>query len=267
MMLPRPDLTALGITHRRIPLMAIGKDVYCDSAVAVDALQALSATLQSSPSDKAFEAYGNTIIGIMLRAFALDSFPGLVQDRATIFSVVTRPDHATLRESALSELKSIFEILEFEMLADRKFVAGDAMTIADINVVFVVRWALLDLQFEKVPGFGTADLPRVYAWISRIPLPEAVIKISAEEASAIILESEPGQLSLSNVDLHAIPIATGVVVETVDSVPGSHPQYGTLIGSARHKVVIEIENGLRLHFPKRGYIIRSEESFQKCGIS
>lgn len=85
MMLPRPDLAALGITHRRIPIMVIGKDVYCDSAVAIDAIRALSDTLQSSPSDKAFEAYGNTVIGIMLRAFALDSFPGLLQDRATIF--------------------------------------------------------------------------------------------------------------------------------------------------------------------------------------
>lgn len=262
-MLPRPDLTALGITHRRIPILAVGKDVYCDSAAAVDALKDLSSTLRSSPADKAFEAYGNSLIGIMLRSVDVDSMPGLVQDRATIFKDVARPDHATLRASAMSELKSLLDILEFEMLADRDYVNGYALTIADINVVFVVRWALFELQFGQTPGLGSSDLPRVYAWISRIPLPKVEDKISAEEVSAYILGPQAPQLSLSETDLHGIPAGTKVVVETVDSVPGSHPQYGNLLGSTRHEVVIEIENELRLHFPKRGYIIRSEEAFQK----
>lgn len=29
--LPRPDLSLLGITYRRIPLLAIGNDIYCDT--------------------------------------------------------------------------------------------------------------------------------------------------------------------------------------------------------------------------------------------
>ncbi|KAI4592205.1 hypothetical protein KJ359_011444 [Pestalotiopsis sp. 9143b] len=259
-MLPRPDLAALGITHRRIPILAIGKDIYCDSAAAVDALEGLSSALRSSPADKAFEAYGNSLIGVMLRSVDVDSMPGLVQDRATIFKDVARPDHATLRASALSELKSLLDILEFDMLADRDYVNGGALTIADVNVVFVVRWALFELQFGQTPGLGSSDLPQV---ISRIPLPKVEDKISAEEVSAYILGSESPQLSLSETDFHGITTGTKVVVETVDSVPGSHPQFGNLLGSTRHEVVIEIENGLRLHFPKRGYIIRSEEAFQK----
>ncbi|KAK6207349.1 hypothetical protein LQW54_007308 [Pestalotiopsis sp. IQ-011] len=201
MMLPRPDLTALGIAHRRIPILAIGKDVYCDSAAAVDALEGLSSAMQSSPADKAFEAYGNSLIGVMLRSVDVDSMPGLVQDRATIFKDVARPDHATLRASALSELK-----------------------------------------------------------ISRIPLPKVEDKISAEEVSAYISGPEAPQLSLSETDLHGIPTGTKVVVETVDPVPGSHPQYGNLLRSTRHEVVIEIENGLRLHFPKRGFTKAPERS-------
>lgn len=37
--LPRPDLEALGITYRRIPIMAIGRDVYCDSSLIIDVLE------------------------------------------------------------------------------------------------------------------------------------------------------------------------------------------------------------------------------------
>ena len=34
--LPRKELEALGITYRRIPLLAVGKDVYCDSSLIID---------------------------------------------------------------------------------------------------------------------------------------------------------------------------------------------------------------------------------------
>ena len=37
--LPRPELTSLGINYRRIPILSIGGSVYCDTAVAVSALE------------------------------------------------------------------------------------------------------------------------------------------------------------------------------------------------------------------------------------
>lgn len=37
---PRPELeVSLGITYRRIPVLAIGNDVYCDTAIAIQALE------------------------------------------------------------------------------------------------------------------------------------------------------------------------------------------------------------------------------------
>jgi hypothetical protein len=37
--LPRPDLARLGINYRRIPLLAIGCDVYLDSRLIIYALE------------------------------------------------------------------------------------------------------------------------------------------------------------------------------------------------------------------------------------
>ena len=38
--MPRPDLAErLGVTYRRIPVLAIGKDVYCDSSLIAAALE------------------------------------------------------------------------------------------------------------------------------------------------------------------------------------------------------------------------------------
>lgn len=39
--MPRPDLQAIGVNYRRIPLMAIGKDVYCDTRIILRKLEQL----------------------------------------------------------------------------------------------------------------------------------------------------------------------------------------------------------------------------------
>jgi glutathione S-transferase len=86
MVLPRPILADLGITHRRVPILAIGKDVYCDSSSIIDALQHLSDGLRRSPSDKAYEAFSLTILSSLMRAFPIEAMrPELTKDRATIF--------------------------------------------------------------------------------------------------------------------------------------------------------------------------------------
>jgi hypothetical protein len=35
-LIPRKDLESIGITYRRVPILAIGKDVYCDSKLIFD---------------------------------------------------------------------------------------------------------------------------------------------------------------------------------------------------------------------------------------
>lgn len=45
-----------------------------------------------------------------------------------------------------------------------------------------------------------------------------------------------------------------VYVEPTDADPGAHPQHGKLLGLNTKKIVIELENGLRMHFPRIGYI-------------
>jgi hypothetical protein len=56
--LPRPILEKLDITHRRIPLLAIGKDIYCDTALSISILQNRYHALRTTPADAAYEAFG-----------------------------------------------------------------------------------------------------------------------------------------------------------------------------------------------------------------
>jgi hypothetical protein len=60
--LPRPDLTDLGITYRRVPVLSIGKDVFPDNASFLETMQMLlekeGKALKEGPWDKALEAWG-----------------------------------------------------------------------------------------------------------------------------------------------------------------------------------------------------------------
>lgn len=38
---PRPDLAALGVNYRRIPVLAIGRDIYCDTLLILEKLESL----------------------------------------------------------------------------------------------------------------------------------------------------------------------------------------------------------------------------------
>lgn len=91
MVLPRPDFVERDITHRRIPLLAIGKDIYCDSSCILDALEGLTSQPISNQADKAYEAFGNTLIAALTRSFPIELMAPLVKDRQTIFRGLSDP--------------------------------------------------------------------------------------------------------------------------------------------------------------------------------
>ena len=40
------------------------------------------------------------------------------------------------------------------------------------------------------------------------------------------------------------------------STPGSHPQAGKLVGLTKKEIVLGLDSGVHLHFPREGYILR-----------
>lgn len=88
MVLPRPQLEALDIAYRRIPVLAIGKDVFCDSGLIVDALVELGVTkgVESDKGDTAYRVWGdNTFQNALSMVPSQALTPAFVKDRETIF--------------------------------------------------------------------------------------------------------------------------------------------------------------------------------------
>jgi len=86
-------------------------------------------------------------------------------------------------------------------------------------------------------------------------------KLTAEDASKQLLSSGYAipDIGVDSKDTLKLQAGDSVSIEPSDAKPGTYPQFGKLVGLSKTKTVIELKNGLRLHFPKVGYFVRKAE--------
>lgn len=162
--LPRQTLQDLEITYRRIPLLALGKDIYCDTALIVEIIQEHLGGLQTSPADRAYEAFADRLfysgLACIPPSLLSDDF---VRDRAPIFPIVDRKDFTTLGPSGKAEFQANLDIIEKDFLANASpFIGGSKPALADIHLIWVVRWIMNDLGVGKVSGSGKDRFPKIW---------------------------------------------------------------------------------------------------------
>jgi glutathione S-transferase len=130
--LPRPDVKALGIAYRRIPLMSIGRDVYCDTRIILQKLELLFPTGTigaSQPDQKALEKLLEiwTIDGgvfsragqLIPTSMPLLNDPKFTKDREDFNGRSWDKDKIEAnRPEALAHIRDAFNFLETTLLAD-----------------------------------------------------------------------------------------------------------------------------------------------------
>ena len=223
-MQPRPILTDLGITYRRIPVNSIGKDVYCDNRIFLDAVHSIfpDKALPTSPSDHAYEALGYRSFWIALPLVPAKLItPEMAKEREDLFTVFSRPDFAELRPNALAEFRSLLDILETEMLVPGPWIGGEKCGVADIHAIWMVKWAFQTIGLGEEPGFKKEDFPKVYAWIGGLPTHDEggeAEKIAPEKAKEKLLGSEYAavEIGVDSEDATGLKSGTMVNVSTND---------------------------------------------------
>jgi glutathione S-transferase len=277
--LPRPALLALGVRYRRIPVLAIGKDVYCDS-------RAIIATLEKQyPSNRlsASEPFGQGVESL-LDSFINDSgpfwrtaqmlppsliTPEFAKDRS---EMTNRPFKAEGRQKdrpeAMAHVRMYFDIVEHKLLADgRKFLSGtDGPKLADVHVAWNLDWAtgLATLKQEGETGdvITKENYPRVWAWLDRYKNFVSSIHekdgragtISVDDAVEKILKSEYAEKE-GNVDpVEPLKLEKGQLVEMWPTDSGmNHHDKGKLVSIGATEVCVESEvpggkGYLRIHW-------------------
>lgn len=155
--LPRPDLQRLGVNYRRIPILAIGRDIYCDTRLIIQKLEELfpSGRLGSvipfeQGLESVFEAWVAEAGPFWRTAGCIPLSTPVVQDpvwmkdrfdgtggRFTAEALVKG------RPECLSHLKVYYGIAE-KMLEDgRRYIFNtDNPTLGDVHAIWTFDWGI-----------------------------------------------------------------------------------------------------------------------------
>lgn len=288
--LPRPVLQKLGVHYRRIPILAIGRDIYCDTRLIIDKLEELFPTTRIGAKD-AFEQG----LSHLFENWLIDGGPfwrtaGLIPPAAEVLqdkewikdrtSMTGRPFNAdTLRENrpeCLAHARIYFNQMEHELLADgRHYLLGtNEPTLADIHGVWTFSWTLHEkmhmLEYLEKDIINEKQYPKTFAYVDRFQ--KAIAKkqeqngvpevLPDDDCINRILDSDFFELE-GTIDEHdPLKLSKGQLVEIWPVESGfTHHDKGELVAIGVKEVVISstpnVGGGrLRLHFPRVNFRVQ-----------
>ncbi|KAL8418091.1 hypothetical protein RB594_001637 [Gaeumannomyces avenae] len=289
--MPRPDLAQLGIKHRRIPVMAIGRDVYLDTRLILAKLEDTHRSLPrlgaADPQSKGVERLLAALTldtDIFLAAFRLlpeDKLPMLREpefqrDRADF--VGAPPGGWASKAEAVHRFREVMQVLETTLLADGRdwILNTSGPSLADIEAVWPFHWLVTLPQQALPPDQVSATVfPRVFAWIDRFDRAVRATKATAPrpetlgggQAAALILGSrfhDDAEGATAGPEYCGADggVAKGVAVRLWPTDTGvNHRDAGRLVGLDHDEIVIGTtlaggEAGVRLHAPRHGFRVR-----------
>ncbi len=276
MIMPKPDLTALTGGYRKTPVLQIGADIYCDTALICDVLEHLApaptlypqavngaARIVTQWADgslfTAAMAYNFQPAGVA-QVFAgapAEGVQAFVADRAAMRGGAPRmasSDAAATYKSYLRRLAN--------MLHGQDYLFGTQPCVAD----FAAYHPLWFTQ-ERTPALaGIFDAtPEVKDWMGRMKAigHGTVGKCSAEEALQTARRGTPAALQGDVFqDEHGIALGSQVVV-AADTF-GLEPTEGELIAATRTRYTLrrtdERAGTVHVHFPRVGFTLKKAAS-------
>lgn len=272
MIMPKPDLTALTGGYRKTPVLQIGADIYCDTALICDVLEhrAPTPTLYPNASQGAARivaqwadsalfnaamAYNFQPAGVaqVFAGASADTVQAFVADRTAMRGGAARMASADAAGTYKSYLRRIAN-----MLHGQDFLFGDQPCVAD----FAVYHPLWFTQ-ERTPALaGIFDAtPEVKAWMARM---QAIGhgtpgKCSAEEALYVARSATPAPVPIEVFqDDHGIALGSTVVIAADNF--GLEPTEGELIAATRTRYTLrrtdERAGTVHVHFPRVGFTLK-----------
>ena len=274
--MPKPELTALTGGYRRTPVMQIGADIYCDTALIADVLEKIAPAPSLYPSSvngasrivaqwadsqvfSAAMAYNFQPAGIA------DVFAGVPEEAIQAFVA----DRAAMRGGAprmaigegTSTYKSQLRRLS-DMLTERPYLLGDAPSIADFSAYHPIWFTL-----ERTPSLsGILDAtPLLKDWMTRMKAIGHGVhqKMTAEHALEAANHATPSDVTqMPFVNEHGIDLGSEVTI-TADNF-GLEPTQGTLVAATKTRLILRREDQrtgvVHVHFPRNGFILKKVKS-------
>lgn len=269
---PKPELVALTGGYRKTPVLQIGSDIYCDTALISDVLEHLQPhpTLYPEPSKGLARTLAhwadNTLFATAMAynmqpkglAQLFDHTPpqaaqAFMDDRKAMRAGLSRMHFADAAGAYKSYLRRLSDMLD-----DGPFLLGDVPCITDFAVYH-------PLWFTQTRTSVLADIlnatPSVLEWMDRLHAigHGTFEKYSAQEAIDVAAASSPAPLHDDIFqDEHGIPLGNRVHI-TSESF-GLEPTEGELVAATRMHYTLRREDEragtVHVHFPRIGYVLK-----------
>jgi glutathione S-transferase len=268
--MPKPELIPLTGGYRKIPVMQIGADVYCDTQVILDELE----TRFPQPSmyaggDRGLSnaiAYWQdrpvfTLVCAVLGAGrpVVKRTDAFTRDREALFEREFDPVAQTAAiPNAFDQLRAHYSFVERQLTDGRPFLFGDAPGHADASCFYnlaFLRWVNPDL----IDRLG--DVPHLRAWEERVKAighgrrseitPAEALDIALAATSTVVEHLDPDEPN-------GFKPGDAVTVNAEDY--GRDKVSGTVVASSATRIAIRRSDPrvgeVVLHFPRAGFVVQ-----------
>jgi len=272
--MPKPDVLALTGGYRKTPLLQVGSDVYCDSALICDVLERLQPEPSLYPPGhnglaRVLAQWADSTLFWAAMAYSLQPkgaaamFEGLPveaakafgADRAAMSTGMIRLRPADATAAYKSYLRRMADMLE-----GQDFLLGNAPSLADF-AAYHPLW-FTRVRVPVMAGILDAT-PLVLDWMDRMAAlgHGQMEKSSAAQAIAMCAEGKEFA-ALEDAffqDEHGIALGSRVTVAAESF--GQEPTTGELLAATRTRYTLrrldDRAGTVHVHFPRIGYVLKA----------
>jgi len=270
--MPKPDLTPLTGGYRRTPVLQIGADIYCDTAIICDVLERIAPEPPLYPAPVAGQArllaqwadstlFWTVIPYVFQPAGVQDIMGHLKPEEMQGFSA----DRAAMRgnmqrmhpSDAAAALPQYLRWLDDMLAGGSPYLLGAHASIADFSVYHCL-WFLA--RAKALAGI-LEQTPRLLAWMRTMSgfAQDAPTVISGEDALATARSSTPAPAVGEFIDTHGIAAGAQVTVTPADY--ALDPVAGELVMASEREYALRRSDDragtVVVHFPRIGYQLRA----------
>ncbi len=266
MMMPKPDMTALTGGYRKVPVLQIGADVYCDTRLIARVLDKLTPAQPVMTEAGWSEVIAHWVDVNFFGKAVAHTFSQIVDflsdeflaDRAALSGMTGMSREAVKRSGPQTRQALECELawVEQGLKQSQPFIGGATPSHGDF-ALYCALW------FVKVSRLDLSAYPATLAWMKRIKAFGQGIRseLAAQMALDAARDAEPAPLdyeALTVVDPSGLQVGQRVAVRP--EVMGQECVEGELIGLNATQLTLRLQSErcgtVHVHFPRTGYRVK-----------
>ena len=271
--MPKPDVVALTGGYRRTPILQIGADVYCDTALIARVLEAMqpSPTLYPAPAPLAVPlaqwADGTLFaaavswamqpagVAAILGTQPPEVLKAFAADRAAMRANAPRP---TLADATV-QLKQHLSGIAAQLQQGGPWLFGAAPSIVD----FSVGHCLWFIRLARPVAHLLDDYPPIGSWLDRLSALGHAASTPMDSGDALAVAAAAASHAATDVE-PGVGFEAGQAVTVAATDYGVDPVAGTLVGLNAQESVLRRSDAragtVYVHFPRFGFQIRADRT-------